>query len=130
MLIKTFANLTSTDLNKHHAHYKVCCYLTKLEQHQLRRLGGALGLSYSNLERMLMDDFLDKMVAAWLRQEDDVHCVPSWKTLVAALENIGQKGIACEIKDKEYKNIHGMVLYNQMYTLFYTVVTPYMKLII
>ena len=73
-----------------------------MDERQIRRVGGALGLTYDVLEKMkaLPDD----MVAAWLRREDFVVNMsgePTWRTLVEALRKVGQEGTARDIIEKE-----------------------------
>lgn len=80
-------------------HYSICRHLDDLENDQILKLGGALGLHYPKLKRM--KDLPQDMVAAWLRREDNVIAMsgePSLKSLCGALQDIGQKGIAERIK--------------------------------
>lgn len=80
-------------------HYEVCSYLREGNDLNLIRLGGALGLNYTNLERMKA--LPEEMVAAWLREEDNVEensGEPTWSSLVQALKKIGQNGIAKKIE--------------------------------
>ena len=77
----------STDLSDH---YKVVCYLRKLDDRQIRYVGGALGLAYNTLDKM--KEVPSEMVAAWLRREDYVMAAsgePTWRTLVNALRKEG-----------------------------------------
>ena len=81
-------------------HFDVTQYLTDLEPAQILRLGGALGLHYPNLKKMQTP--LEDMVEAWLRKDDNVlerSGPPTWKSLVKALETIGNIGIADKIKE-------------------------------
>ena len=80
-------------------HFKVCSYLQELNEHQIRRVGGALGVVYDVLEKMNV--YPDDMVAAWLRREDYVLSMsgePTWKSLVQALRKVGQGGVAKKIE--------------------------------
>ena len=80
-------------------HFKVCKSLRVLNNEQLRGLGTALGLFYSNLKKM--KDLPDDMVDAWLNGMDSVLKMsgpPSWTSLIKALENIGQEGVASTIR--------------------------------
>ena len=80
-------------------HFAVKQSLTNLDNETLTDLGEALGISYPKLRRM--PNILDGMVAAWLRREDDVlreSGEPTWTSLVEALEEIGQWGVAEDIK--------------------------------
>ena len=74
-------------------------YLMKLDTNQIKRLGGELGLSVFNLERM--QNLPDDLVKAWLRKEDRVRETSgdplTWEALVRALQRIGQRGIADDI---------------------------------
>ena len=82
------------------------CYLVDMEITHIYNLGLALGLSQGKVKKMKVSDtFLDDVLAAWLRREDDVEKrgLPSWKTLVGALKHklLGQTGIASDIcRDK------------------------------
>ena len=66
------------------------------------RLGLQLGLRYSTLERIRnkshdrIDECKMEMLAAWLRQKDNVSHkgVPSWSVLRAALRRIGERELA------------------------------------
>ena len=72
--------------------------MKNLDSEKLTDLGEALGLLYPNLRRM--NNILDGMTSAWLNKEDNVlnkSGEPTWSRLVAALEEIGQKGIAKDI---------------------------------
>ena len=80
-------------------HFEVCKSLKALNNEQLRQLGTALGLLYSNLKKM--KDLPDDIVDAWLNGMDSVlkkSGPPSWTSLIEALENIGQEGIASTIR--------------------------------
>ena len=94
--------LYTTDLSIDH--FKATTYLQSLNELQIRRVGGALGLTYDILEKM--KTLPDDMVAAWLRREDYVITSsgePTWQTLVKALRRVGQEGIARDIEEKEIK---------------------------
>ena len=62
-------------------------------------LGLALGVLYPTLQKInsekhgKVDDCRREMLAAWLRQQDDVD-TPSWSVLRTALRNIGENKIA------------------------------------
>ena len=71
-----------------------------LDSDKLRDLGGALGLRHLKLRRM--NNILDDMTLAWLNKEDNVldkSGKPNWSRLVEALEKIGQKGVAKNIRN-------------------------------
>lgn len=73
-----------------------------MREEHIRQLGTALGLCYSNLEKM--KNLPDDMVAAWLRREDDVEArggILSWSQLADALQEIGQTGTATKIRKQE-----------------------------
>ena len=67
-----------------------------------QRLGLALGLLYPTLERIdenqrgNIEKCRTKMIAAWLKQQDNVckNGVPSWAVLRKALEKIGENQLA------------------------------------
>ena len=79
-------------------HYDITTYLRELETCHIFRLGGALGLHYTNLKKMRSP--LDDMVEAWLRRDDSVlkKGPPTWKSLVKALIETNHNGIADKIK--------------------------------
>ena len=78
-----------------------------LDEDQVYDLGLALGLAQQKVRWMRASDtFLDDVLAAWLRKEDDVDKkgTLSWSTLVNALRHpmLCQDGVASDIcKDKE-----------------------------
>ena len=89
----------STDISDH---FDVKMSLDKLGPHQLTDLGGALGLSYPKMMRM--PNILDDVSTAWLNREDQVlekSGEPTWSRLVDALEKIGQRGIAEDIRNNK-----------------------------
>ena len=70
---------------------------------QLIRLGTALGLKYPHLQRMQI--LPDDMVAAWLNIEDevmDISGIPTWSSLIKALEDTDQKGVASRIRKGKF----------------------------
>ena len=76
-------------------HYTVTRHLRNLGNDELIRVGEALGLYYPHLRRM--SPLLEEMVAAWLNREDNVLSAsgdPSWSSLIKALRDINQPGIA------------------------------------
>ena len=77
----------------------ICHYLNKLDRVQIRQLGGELGLSVFNLEKM--QNLPGDMVSAWLRRQDNVEEKSSgpltWRVLVVALKKLGQNGVAGDI---------------------------------
>ena len=90
----------TTDLNTDH--YKVASYLRRLDDRQIRYVGGALGLAFSTLDKM--KDVPSEVAAAWLRRQDNVTTLsgePTWRSLVNALRKEGQEGTARDIEDKE-----------------------------
>ena len=81
-------------------HYEITKLIYDLPSGEVIKLGEALGLGYPKLEKM--KNLHHDMVAAWLRQEDDVieRCGdPTWKSLAKALNEIGQCGKAKKIHD-------------------------------
>ena len=81
-------------------------YLVDMEKTDVYHLGLVLGLSQHKLMAKIdSKTFLDDVISAWLRKEDQVikRGKPSWRVLVSALMNrrVGQTGIATNIaKDK------------------------------
>ena len=83
-------------------HYKVASYLRRLDDRQIRYVGGALGLAYDTLDKM--KDVPSEMAASWLRREDYVMAAsrePTWRSLVNALRKEGQEGTARDIEKNE-----------------------------
>ena len=80
-------------------HFTVCQYLRKVPDEAVRTLGTALGLSYPKVQRM--KSLPEDMVAAWIRQEDNVldNGHPTLRKLAKALKEpgIGQGGVAFKI---------------------------------
>lgn len=87
------------------SHHRVTEYLRIMENKEIKRLGGALGLDWPELGRM-SSDLPAEMVAAWLKEKCRAQN-PSWNSLVKALRDIEQQGIAnrveqCEINVTEF----------------------------
>ncbi len=83
-------------------HFTITKCLRNLGNEELMALGGALGLFYPHLKRMSASTFMGDMLAAWLNSEDNVVAAsgyPSWTSLINALENIEQHGIAQTIRE-------------------------------
>ena len=81
-------------------HYAVTKHLRDFGNDELIGVGGALGLYYPHLRRM--NPLLEEMVAAWLNREDNVLSAsgdPSWASLIKALQDINQPGIAKKIAE-------------------------------
>lgn len=79
--------------------------LANLVPDKLVDLGGALGLHYPKLRRMINNSILDDMTAAWLNKEDNVLAKsgePTWNRLLKGLEKIGQVGVAEDIKNRKH----------------------------
>ena len=82
------------------AHYKITKHLGDLSNDELIKVGEALGLDYPHLRRM--NPLLGEMVAAWLNREDNVLSVsgnPTWASLIKALQDINQPGVAETISE-------------------------------
>ena len=82
-------------------------YLLELEAKHVYDLGLVLGLEQKKVKDLKRSDsYLDDVISAWLRKEDQVTKMgnPSWKVLVSALKHPRvkkQTGIADKIaKDK------------------------------
>ena len=78
-------------------------YLLPLEKTHIYNLGLVLGISQHKTKAMMdSTTFLDDVIAAWLRREDQVKKKgePSWTVLVRALEHprVGQCGISQKIR--------------------------------
>ena len=83
--------------------FEISQYLKDMSNSQLRDLGGALGLRYPTLGRM--DDLPNEMVAAWLLRQEDVLKTsgePTYERLAAALEKIGQNGLAKDVREQKH----------------------------
>jgi len=81
-------------------HLAVTDFLLGLEKHHIYHLGLVLGLNQRRVKSMMDSSttFLDDVIAAWLRREDQVR-VPTWVNLVKALRHprLSQTGIADKI---------------------------------
>ena len=90
---------TQRDSLSREDYFEVCKSLKVLKNEELIELGTALGLDYTNLKRM--KDLPGDMVHAWLNGMDYVlkkSGLPSWTSLVLALENISQGRVAFTIR--------------------------------
>ena len=81
-------------------------YLLTLEKTHIYNLGLVLGISQHKTKAMMdSSTFLDDVIAAWLRREDQVKKKgePSWTVLVRALEHprVGQCGISQKIRKEK-----------------------------
>ena len=77
-------------------------YLLDLDKSHIYHLGLVLGLRQTKVKTLKdSDTFLDEVITAWLRKEDQVSekAEPSWTVLVNALKHrrVGQTGIANNI---------------------------------
>ena len=83
-------------------YHEVCQSLRTLRPQDLTALGITLGLSYPTILRMGSgDDFLNQIVAAWLKRQDDVlkySGEPTWRVLEDKLEKLGHTEIATSIR--------------------------------
>ena len=77
-------------------HHVVTQELNDLNNEQLMKVGGALGLYHPHLERM--KNLLPDMVASWLRKDDNVSQPPTWASLATALKAVGHTGVASGIR--------------------------------
>ena len=64
---------------------------------QYWRLGLKLGLNSSTLNKLESDDEFEWIIEAWLNQEDNVKN-PTWKSLIAALQSVGQDVTAQRVR--------------------------------
>ena len=80
-------------------YYKITRYLKDVPANDLRKLGGALGLSRSNFLRKSDEKLGESIVSSWLRMEDEVLSVgkPTLRVLANHLKYIGQRGLAHDI---------------------------------
>ena len=81
-------------------------YLLPMEKTHIYNLGLVLGISQHKTKAMMdSSTFLDDVIAAWLRREDQVKKKgePSWTVLVRALEHprAGQCGISQNIRKEK-----------------------------
>ena len=81
-------------------------YLLPLEKIHIYNLGLVLGISQHKTKAMMdSSTFLDDVIGAWLRREDQVKKKgePSWTVLVRALEHprVGQCGISQKIRKEK-----------------------------
>ena len=86
-------------------------YFRSLSKESLFELGVELGLEYSHLTRM--SHLVGEVADAWLKREDDVVSVsglPSWTSLVKALREIGQNGVAHTISQGQWQTWINSVL--------------------
>ena len=91
-----FLDLAEKDL------LEITDYLLNMEKSHIYHLGLVLGLTQPKLKAMKdSDTFLDDVIAAWLRKEDNVKekGEPSWTILISALKHhrVSQTGIADDI---------------------------------
>lgn len=78
-------------------------YLLEMEKTHVYHLGVVLGLKQTKVKALKdSDTFLDDVIAAWLRKEDQVkeNGEPSWTVLIKALRHrrVEQIGIADKIE--------------------------------
>ena len=81
-------------------------YLLPLEKTHIYNLGLVLGISQHKTKAMMdSTTFLDDVIAAWLRREDQVNKKgePSWTVLIRALEHprVRQCGISQKIRKEK-----------------------------
>ena len=100
MIVFCFALLGEEDL------LDITDYLLPLEKMHVYNLGLVLGISQRKTKGMMdSSTFLDDIITAWLRREDQVNKKgePSWTVLVRALEHprVGQCGISQKIRKEK-----------------------------
>ena len=86
-------------------HFDVRRYLDNLDPEQLRLLGLALGIFYPTLKKMPGESLLDDLIHSWLIRQDSVierSGEPTYGSLVNALEQIGQDGLARDVREQKY----------------------------
>ena len=82
-------------------------YLLQLEETHIYNVGLVLGLEQRKVKNLKRSDsFLDDVISAWLRKEDQVTKKgnPSWAVLISALNHARVKQIG--IADKIAKDMH------------------------
>ena len=100
-----------------------------MEKTHIYHLGLILGLRQSKLKTMMESaTFLDDVIAAWLRKEDQVteKGEPNWKVLINALRHrrVGQTGIASKIAteqkllDEFIEHSQGMQIFAEIERVF------------
>lgn len=82
-------------------HHEIRQILKVLRKDQLIPLGTALGLDYNNLQSKEAENLLGDLISGWLNMEDYVKEAPCWASLIKALEEEGQRGIAKKIKESK-----------------------------
>ena len=100
MIVFCFALLGEEDL------LDITDYLLPLEKMHIYNLGLVLGISQRKTKGMMdSSTFLDDIITAWLRREDQVNKKgePSWTVLVRALEHprVGHCGISQKIRKQK-----------------------------
>ena len=85
-------------------------YLLDMEKSQIYNLGIVLGLRQNKVKTLKdSETFLDDVITAWLRKEDQVpeKGEPSWTVLVDALKHrrVGQTGIANTIAKDHLREV-------------------------
>ena len=104
--IEGFVTSYSTLLSGESDLFDITTYLHVMEKSHIYHLGVVLGIRQTKLKALKdSDTFLDDVISAWLRKEDQVteKGDPSWTVLVNALKDarVGQLGISDKIaKDK------------------------------
>ena len=87
-------------------HRAVTVQLENLAQkEQLFKLGTALGLYYPRLQKIGGEILLSEIAAAWLLEADgvtDASGPPTWSSLAATLDAIGERGFASRIRKSKY----------------------------
>ena len=99
--IAAATSLASSRTLTYKDHDQIAMCLGDLSNREIANVGVMLGLRYSRFKKMNPESFMDDMVLAWLRKDDDIDEKtgdPSWYTLCQALEDCGHNGIASNIK--------------------------------
>ena len=83
--------------------FAIVHFLKDLNNEQLVELGLELRLHYSDLQKMKIvpEAFPNDMIATWQREKEKISDPPSWTSLAAALEAVGQKKIITKIEGGE-----------------------------
>ena len=87
-------------------HFDIQRYLKDMDTEQLRQLGLALGLHYPTLKKM--DSMPDDLIHAWLLCRESVMSrsgEPTYNSLAKMLDEIGQCGLAQDVRKQKYANL-------------------------
>lgn len=90
-------------------HHAVSRFLAGLTKQNLIDVGVQLGLNYTNLTDLSGSEIKNELIRMWLNQQDYVSKtsgIPTWRSLIEALEENGFGGTADKIKTSIVGNKH------------------------